>query len=83
MELEEVNAKHDAIKKKYWKPEWNSMSEEEKFKEPQYIQYIYEKIVLNLEHATEKIKNASPDPFDEDAVSESTLWVYEKTGWEL
>lgn len=61
MTLQEVQAKRKALETMK-KPEWNLMTQEDKFKDPQYCQYIYEELLISLEHAKEcKRKVSDPD----------------------
>ncbi|MDD3051961.1 MAG: hypothetical protein PHR06_12575 [Candidatus Cloacimonetes bacterium] len=51
MELEEVNEKYAQLKEKYWTPELEAMSEEERLKTSQYAQYLHEMLTIGLEFA--------------------------------
>ena len=53
-ELEDINDIYSDLKKKYWKPEWNIMSEEDCMKDPQYGGYLHEMLVVGLEYAKKK-----------------------------
>lgn len=62
MKTGEVNAKLEALRKKYCNPEWALMSEEEKIKDGNYAKLLYEMIATNLEFAKElKKKYTTPE----------------------
>lgn len=52
--METSELEYNQLKEKYWKPEWDSISEEEKFKDPQYCGYLYEMLVIGLKYAKEE-----------------------------
>ncbi|MEN6570150.1 MAG: hypothetical protein ABFC18_09140 [Rikenellaceae bacterium] len=54
IELDDINEIYSDLKKKYWKPEWDSMSEEDMMKDPQYGGYLHEMLVVGLEYAKKK-----------------------------
>jgi len=54
--IEEIQ---EELKNKYWKPEWDSMPEEERFKDLQYTTYLHEILVTGLAYAKEKRKECT------------------------
>lgn len=65
MDHEEVQAKHGAIKAKWWKPEWDEMEEPEKFKDPEYTTMLYEMSKLNYDFAVETYEKAKGSMHEE------------------
>ncbi len=51
MSQEDIDKIYAALKEKYWKPEWDSMSENERLKDSQYCGYLHEILEYGLKFA--------------------------------
>jgi len=77
MDLEEVNEKYAKLREKYWKPEWDSMSEDEKIKDSQYASYLHEMLTIGLEFAkSQKARCTSKEAED---LMDLTIIFYENS----
>jgi len=77
MELSEVNEKYAQLKEKYWKPEWDSLSEDEKIKDSQYAYYLHEMLVIGLKFAKgQKVRCESPEA---EELMDEMIKFYEKS----
>jgi hypothetical protein len=68
-EPEDINEIYSDLKKKYWKPEWDSMSEDEKMKDPKYCKLLYEVISNSLKNMKE-LKNKYKGPQQIELIDE-------------